>query len=78
MTDVARWLNELQLEKYLERFQDNEILFEDLTQLTEEDLKEMELPIGPRRRILKSIESLRQGQPESVSVPNKEERPVTE
>ena len=36
-------------------FAENEITLGDLPELTEDDLKEMGLPIGPRRRPLKAF-----------------------
>jgi class 3 adenylate cyclase/tetratricopeptide (TPR) repeat protein len=59
MTDVARWLRELGLEKYVDAFSANEIDFRALPELTEDDLKELGLPIGPRRIVMKALVSLR-------------------
>ena len=69
--DVNRWLEALDLAKYHEDFVDHEISFSDLTELTEDDLKEMGLPIGPRRRVLKAIAELgaRHPSPPSPSGP---------
>ncbi|NNF76882.1 MAG: hypothetical protein HKN05_02535, partial [Rhizobiales bacterium] len=51
--DVGEWLDALDLAKYKDVFAENEIAFGDLSELTDDDLKEMGLPIGPRRRVLK-------------------------
>ena len=50
MNDVTLWLKVLGLEKYTDAFAENEIDFVTLPELTEGDLKELGLPIGPRRR----------------------------
>ena len=52
---IRDWLDNLDLGKYLEAFSENEVMLGDLAELTEADLKEMGLPIGPRRRVLKAI-----------------------
>jgi len=61
--DVDQWLEALDLAKYREAFAENEIAFSDLSQLTDDDLKEMGLPIGPRRRVLKAIVEPNAGHP---------------
>lgn len=58
MPDVASWLARLGLEKYIEAFTANEIDFDTLRHLTEHDLKDLGLPIGPRRKILAAIAAL--------------------
>ena len=55
MTDIADWLEALGLAKYAANFVENEVEFSDLTELSDEDLAEIGLPLGPRRRILKAI-----------------------
>jgi len=57
--EIERWLEDLELKKYSSAFSKNEVYFQDLSELTEDDLKEMGLPIGPRRRALKSISALK-------------------
>lgn len=64
MSDVARWLAALGLEKYGSAFTEAEIEFSDLPQLSAEDLKELGLPVGPRRRIQEAIKQL-DGSPDS-------------
>ena len=56
--DVERWLDELGLAKYASVFLAEEIDLLDLQELTDADLKEMGLPIGPRRRVLKAVAEL--------------------
>ncbi len=58
MHDIQSWLINLDLEKYVSIFTDAEIDFETLPDLEEEDLKELGLPIGPRRKIWTAIKCL--------------------
>ena len=58
MPDVASWLTRLGLDKYIEAFTANEVDFDALRHLTEDDLKELGLPVGPRRKILAAIAAL--------------------
>jgi len=41
--------------KYLELFVANEIDVDVLSELTDDDLKELEIPLGSRRRLLKAV-----------------------
>jgi class 3 adenylate cyclase/tetratricopeptide (TPR) repeat protein len=59
MSDVASWLRDLGLERYANAFAANEIDFRTLPELTEEDLKELGLPIGPRRLVIRALAALR-------------------
>lgn len=52
MTDIARWLEGLGLGKYTVAFADAEVDLAAVPHLTDDDLKELRLPLGPRRRIL--------------------------
>ena len=56
--DVSAWLRNLGLERYEPAFRDNEITAEVLPELTDADLRELGLPIGPRRAALKAIRSM--------------------
>ncbi len=58
MSEIAIWLELLGLSKYLSAFTDNKVEFSDLPDLTENDLKEIGLPVGPRRRLMKAAERL--------------------
>ncbi len=55
MSDIASWLSRLGLDKYIEQFIANEIDRDALRHLSDNDLKELGLPIGPRRKILAAI-----------------------
>jgi len=58
LQDIQSWLAELGLEKYTTAFVEAEIDTEVLPDLVEEDLKELGLPIGPRRKIWAAIQRL--------------------
>ena len=56
--NAGQWLVDLGLGKYADLFAENEITFDALLHLTEDDLKELGLPIGPRRVISAAIARL--------------------
>ena len=56
--DVAESLHSLGLERYTQAFQDAEVTPQVLPELTEADLRELGLPLGPRKMVLKAIEAL--------------------
>ena len=56
--DIAEWLRGLGLERYAQAFQDAEVTPEVLPELTEADLRELGLPLGPRKTVLKAIQAL--------------------
>ncbi len=58
MDDLAGWLDGLGLGKYRAVFAEHEIDLATLPELTEDDLREMGLPIGPRRKLLKAARGL--------------------
>jgi|GEM_PF-128398 len=53
--DLGVWLKSIRMGKYLKLFVDNEIDVDVLTELTDDDLKELEIPLGSRRRFLKHV-----------------------
>ncbi|MBL6954006.1 MAG: AAA family ATPase [Alphaproteobacteria bacterium] len=55
---MSEWLAKLGLEKYLEVFAENEIDFDAARLLDEGDLKELGLPMGPRKKFLSAIASI--------------------
>lgn len=57
MTDIGGWLKGLGLGKYIANFAESEVELSDLPELSDEDLIEIGLPLGPRRRILKALRS---------------------
>ena len=71
MQDIQSWLAELGLEKYSTAFVEAEIDFETLADLEKDDLKELGLPLGPRRKIWAAIQRFEQ-RPISLSESSKE------
>lgn len=55
---VARLLASVGLAKYAPLFAEHEIDFEALRLLTDDDLKELALPLGPRRKLLAALSNL--------------------
>src|SRR5438105_14849741 len=55
MPQIAAWLARLGLSKYADSFAAHEVDFEALRHLCEYDLKELGLPLGPRRKILAAL-----------------------
>ena len=55
MQQVADWLQKLGLGQYAQRFAENEIDVSVLRHLTDQDLKDIGVPLGPRRKILAAI-----------------------
>ena len=55
--DLAQWLERLGLGKYAEILAEHEVSVRDLPHLTEDDLKDLGLPLGPRRRLLAAVKS---------------------
>jgi class 3 adenylate cyclase/predicted ATPase len=75
MTDtVERWLEELGLGKYGATFIEHEISFEALPHLTDDDLKELGLPLGPRRVVAAAIAKL---SPPARSPPPRDQVPAS-
>jgi class 3 adenylate cyclase/predicted ATPase len=56
--EIAAWLGQLGLGQYAERFADNEIDVSVLPHLTDQDLKDIGIPLGHRRKILAAISEL--------------------
>ena len=55
MQQIAEWLERLDLGQYAQRFSQKEIDVSVLPHLTDEDLKELGVPLGHRRKILAAI-----------------------
>ena len=55
MIDVRNWLGEHGFEQYADLFEENEIDGEVLLQLTNDDLKDLGLALGPRKKLLMAI-----------------------
>ena len=52
---IADWLQKLGLGQYAQRFAENEIDVSVLPHLTDQDLKDIGIPLGPRRKVLAAI-----------------------
>jgi class 3 adenylate cyclase len=55
MDSLEPWLRAIGLEKYLELFRENEIDLDILPEVEEADLKELGVPLGDRKRLLKAV-----------------------
>jgi class 3 adenylate cyclase len=58
MQQVADWLAKLGMSEYAQRFAENRIDFSVLHDLTDQDLKELGVVLGDRRKILRAIREL--------------------
>jgi class 3 adenylate cyclase/predicted ATPase len=67
--DIEGWLRGLGLERYAGSFRDNEIDAAVLPRLTDEHLKELGLPLGPRLKLLAAIATLCDGTAPSAPAP---------
>src|SRR5437764_12323070 len=56
--DLRLWLSKLGLEQHAETFAANDIDLDVLPELSDEDLKELGLSLGHRRRLLRAIAEL--------------------
>src|SRR6201987_4598616 len=55
MREIVQWLKKLGLEQYAERFAENGIDISVLRHLTDQDLKDIGVQLGHRRKILAAI-----------------------
>ncbi len=67
MREVAEWLEQLGMTEYAQRFAENRIDFSVLRDLTDQDLKELDIVLGDRRRILRAIAALGGSSPAAAS-----------
>jgi class 3 adenylate cyclase len=58
MQQVANWLEKLGLGQYAQRFAENDISFSVLSDLTDQDLKDIGVSLGHRRQLLRAITKL--------------------
>jgi len=70
MTDIRSFLEDLGLTKYEPVFSASEVTFPDLYHLTEHDLIDLGLPLGPRRRLMAALAGTR-------AVPGNDADPAT-
>jgi hypothetical protein len=55
---IADWLGQLGLRQYAQRFAENEIDVSVLRHLTDQDLKDIGIPLGHRRKMLAAVSEL--------------------
>ena len=55
---VDQWLERIGLAKYAPLFAENEVDFDVLLDLTEQDIKDLGIPLGPRKKLMKAIAAL--------------------
>jgi len=53
--DVSKWLDQLGLAQYAALFAENEVDMDVLPELTEQDLKDLGIPLGHRKKLLKAM-----------------------
>ena len=53
--NIRQWLEKIGLGKYGDVFVENEITQHEINDLTDDDLKELGLPMGPRKRLLRAV-----------------------
>ena len=58
MQQVTDWLEKLGLGQYAQRLAENDISFSVLSDLTDQDLKEIGVSLGHRRQLLRAIAEL--------------------
>jgi class 3 adenylate cyclase/tetratricopeptide (TPR) repeat protein len=68
-SDLATWLETQGLGQYASLLKDNEVDLDALQLLTEADLHELGIPLGPRKKLLRAIATLKPSSAVSVSAP---------
>jgi hypothetical protein len=58
MEQIADWLEKLGMSEYAQRFAENRIDFSVLRDVTDQDLKDLGVVLGDRRKLLRAIASL--------------------
>ena len=74
MTGIAEWLASIGLGEYAERFRENAIDLSVVRDLTEQDLKDLGVLLGHRRKMLRAIVEL---QGEAPRTPRTGTRPAS-
>src|SRR3974377_1787603 len=67
MTSTAEWLESIGLGEYAQRFAENAIDLSILRDLTDQDLKELGVLLGHRRKMLRAIAGLGESSPADSS-----------
>jgi class 3 adenylate cyclase len=68
VSTIAEWLMSLGMSEYTERFAEERIETDVLTELTDQDLERLGIPLGHRRRMLKALRELGQPPPAAPRV----------
>ena len=55
---ITKWLEQLGLSEFDELFAEQKVVYDDLRDLTDTDLKDLGVPLGPRKRLLRAISQL--------------------
>jgi class 3 adenylate cyclase len=76
MQQVTDWLEKLGLGQYAQRFAENEISFSVLSDLTDQDLKEIGVSLGHRRQFLREIANLDKTAAAASSAPSLTAPPI--
>ena len=71
MQQIADWLKMLGMSEYAQRFADNRIDFSVLRDLTDQDLKDLGIVLGDRRKMLRAINELDAVSPAAPATPTK-------
>jgi class 3 adenylate cyclase/tetratricopeptide (TPR) repeat protein len=75
MMGTAEWLESIGLGEYAQRFAENAIDFSILRDLTDQDLKELGVLLGHRRKFLRAIAELGEAVPVALSGSTTEQKP---
>jgi class 3 adenylate cyclase/predicted ATPase len=77
MQEIADWLEQLGMAEYVELFTENRIDFSVLCHLTDQDLKDIGIPLGHRRKILAAIGGLAGASAATLNHATAERRQIT-
>ena len=69
MQQIAHWLQKLGLGQYAQRFAENDIEIDVLSELTDQDFDRLGVSLGHRRRLLRAIRELSASPVTSVTEP---------
>ncbi|MBT4490430.1 MAG: AAA family ATPase, partial [Rhodospirillaceae bacterium] len=78
MSDIRQWLEAFELGKYADVFAENDIDFDVLKELADDDLKELGLSLGHRKKLLKAINSLGDGSDVATASATAPQQPTVE
>jgi hypothetical protein len=70
MQHIAEWLEKLGMSEYAQRFTENRIDFEILSDLTDQDLEKLGVVLGDRRKMLRAIAKLEFGTAQPTDAPS--------